>query len=65
MGYVAIVTLIATYAPYASLGAIQAAQREIAIAIGRGDEEEAESLEAAGSRAALLFALVAAAQWRL
>jgi len=60
MGYVAIVTLVATYAPYASLGTIQAAEREIAIAIGRGNEAEAESLEAAGSRVALLFALVAA-----
>ena len=61
MGYVAIITLVTTYAPYASLGVIQAAEREIAIAIGRKDAEEAESLEAAGATAALLFALVAAA----
>ena len=61
MGYVAIITLVTTYAPYASLGVIQAAEREIAIAIGRKDAEEAESLEAVGATAALLFALVAAA----
>lgn len=60
MGYVAITTLVASYAPYVSLGAAQAAEREISLAIGRGDEREAESLEAGGSVTGLLIGLVAA-----
>lgn len=58
MGYVALTQLLATYAPYASLGAIQAAEREIAIAIGRGDEAEAQSLEGMGALAALVGGLI-------
>ena len=48
MGYVAVTQLVATYAPFLSLGAMQAAEREIPIAIARGDEQEALSLEFAG-----------------
>jgi O-antigen/teichoic acid export membrane protein len=60
MGYVAIVTLAGTYAPLIGLGTLQAAEREIAIAIGRRDHEEAESLEAAAVRIAVLLAVIAA-----
>ena len=61
MGYVTVTTLVATYAPYVSLGAIQAAEREIALALGRGEERGALELEAAGSAAAFCLGLLAAA----
>ena len=36
MGFVALAQLAATYAPFLTLGAAQAAEREVSIEIGRG-----------------------------
>ena len=59
MGYVAVTQLVASYAPYLSLGAMQAAEREIPIAIARGDEEGARSLELAGMAVAFAVSVLA------
>jgi O-antigen/teichoic acid export membrane protein len=61
MGYVAVTQLVASYAPFLSLGAIQAAEREIPIAIARGDEEVARSLELAGAAVAFAVSVLACA----
>jgi len=61
MGYVAVSQLVASYAPYLSLGAMQAAEREIPIAIARGDEEGARSLELAGMAVAFAVSVLACA----
>lgn len=61
MGYVAVTQLVASYATYLSLGAMQAAEREIPIAIARGDEEEARSLELAGASVAFGVSVLACA----
>ncbi len=61
MGYVAVTQLVTTYASFSSLGALQAAEREIPIAIARGDEHEARSLELAGVAVGLSVAVVACA----
>jgi O-antigen/teichoic acid export membrane protein len=61
MGYVAWTQLVASYAPYLSLGAMGAAEREIPIAIARGDEEEGRSLELAGVSIALVVSVLACA----
>jgi len=61
MGYLALTQLVATYAPFLSLGAMQAAEREIPIAIARGDEEAARSLELAGFVVALTVSVIACA----
>jgi O-antigen/teichoic acid export membrane protein len=61
MGYVAVTQLVASYAPFLSLGAMQAAEREIPIAIARGDEEEARSLELAGMAVAFAVSVLACA----
>jgi O-antigen/teichoic acid export membrane protein len=61
MGYVAVTSLVTSYASYLSLGAMQAAEREIPIAIARGDEAEARSLELAGVSVALAVSMVACA----
>jgi len=59
MGYVALAQLVATYAPFLSLGAMQAAEREIPIAIARGDEKDARSLELAGVAVGLSVSVLA------
>jgi O-antigen/teichoic acid export membrane protein len=61
MGYVAVTTLVASYASYLSLGAMQAAEREIPIAIARGDEDWALDLEHAGMTVAFAVSIVACA----
>jgi O-antigen/teichoic acid export membrane protein len=53
MGYVALTQLVASYAPFLSLGAMQAAEREIPIARARGDEDAADSYESASIAIAL------------
>jgi O-antigen/teichoic acid export membrane protein len=58
MGYVALTQLLGTYAPYASLGVFQAAEREIAVAIGRRDENEAASLEGTSASVAVVGGLI-------
>ena len=59
MGYVAVTQLVAGYAVFLSLGAMQAAEREIPIAIARGDEEAAQSLEMGGVLIALAVSALA------
>ncbi len=54
MGYVAVTGLATSYASYLSLGAMQAAEREIPIAIAHRDEAEARALESAGVAVALV-----------
>ena len=61
MGYVAVTLLVAAYAPFLSLGAMQAAEREIPIAIARGDGEQARSLELAGVAVSLAVSVLACA----
>lgn len=61
MGYVAVAQLVAMYASFASLGAMQAAEREIPIEIARGDEKGARSLELAGTTVAFAVSVVACA----
>lgn len=61
MGYVAVSQLVGSYASFLSLGAMQAADREIPKAIARGDEEEARSLELAGVAVALTVSALACA----
>jgi O-antigen/teichoic acid export membrane protein len=61
MGYVAVTSLVTSYASYLSLGAMQAAEREIPIAIARGDEAEARSLELAGVSVAIAVSMVVCA----
>jgi O-antigen/teichoic acid export membrane protein len=47
VAWVALLGLAATYAPYLGLGTIQAAERLIALELGRGDHEAAADVEAA------------------
>ncbi len=63
MGYVALVQLAATFAPFLGLGLMQAAEREIAIALGKGSLETAERIDrSAGSFVVVMgCALLAAA----
>ena len=61
MGYVAVTQLVATYASFSSLGALQAAEREIPIAIARGNEETARSLELAGVAVGLAVSVLVCA----
>ena len=46
---VAVLGLAATYAPYLGLGTLQAAERLLAIEIGRGDEEAAAEIQTAAA----------------
>jgi len=61
MGFVALTQLVTSYAPYLSLGAMQAAERDIPIEIARGNEEEARSLELAAVAVALAVSAIASA----
>jgi O-antigen/teichoic acid export membrane protein len=61
MGYVSVTQLVTGYASFLSLGAMQAAEREIPIAIARGDENTARSLELAGVAVALVVSVLACA----
>lgn len=61
MGYIAVTQLITGYTAFLGLGAMQAAEREIPIAIARGDETEARSLELAAVAVALLVSVLAGA----
>ncbi|MHB8958916.1 MAG: lipopolysaccharide biosynthesis protein [Candidatus Limnocylindrales bacterium] len=61
MGFVALAQLVASYAPFLTLGVAQAAEREIAIEIGRKRPNVAEGLEGAAAVLALAFGAVAAA----
>lgn len=62
MGYVALAQIVTPYAPFLTLGMTQAAEREIAIEIGRGRPHIAELLEgSAGSIAVILGVVVATA----
>jgi O-antigen/teichoic acid export membrane protein len=61
MGFVAVSQLVGSYASFLSLGAMQAAEREIPIAIARGDEAGARSLELAGTAVALVVSALACA----
>lgn len=45
VGWVALLGLAAAYAPYLGLGTLQAAERLIALEIGRGDPEAADDIE--------------------
>jgi O-antigen/teichoic acid export membrane protein len=61
MGYVAVVQLVAGYSAYLSLGTMQAAERDIPIAIARGDEEEARRIELAGVAIGLAVSVLVSA----
>lgn len=57
VGWVAVLGLAAAYAPYLGLGTLQAAERLIALEIGRADHDAAADVEAA---AALIIAVLSA-----
>jgi O-antigen/teichoic acid export membrane protein len=60
MGFVALAQLAVPYAPFLTLGAAQAAEREIAIELGRGRPDVADRIEGVAAVLALGFgALVA------
>lgn len=61
MGFVALTQLVASYAPFLTLGVAQAAEREIAIEIGGSRPNIAERLEGAAAVLSLAFGAVIAA----
>lgn len=61
MGLVVVAQLALAYAPYVGLGSLQAAEREIALALGRDDEDRAVALETTASLMALGIAALAGA----
>lgn len=70
MGFVALAQLVVSYAPFLTLGVGQAAEREIAIEIGRGRLRVADRLEGAAAVISLVLgggvavgALIAAGGW--